>query len=69
MEEIEVGLRISKAGIGFFGIDEVNDLLSKNASVYKLEPFGAITQEEKDSDGNINIILTGFSLKVILKIE
>ena len=68
MKEIEVGLRIDPAtGLGFFGIDEVNQLLLNKAIVTEIEPVGALTRQQKDKDGNINIVLTGFSLKIKLE--
>lgn len=68
MKEVEVGLRTdSHTGIGFFGIDEVNKLISDGANVSQVEAVGAITRQQKDEDGNINIVVTGFSL--IIKLQ
>jgi hypothetical protein len=68
MKEVEVGLRTTpETGISFFGIDEVNQLLSNGAKVAQIEPVGAITRQQKDKDGNINIAVTGFSLMIKLE--
>jgi hypothetical protein len=65
MKEIEIGLRNHpEEGISFFGIDEINQMLSDGAEIIKIIPFGALGEENKDEDGNITIHITGFSLKV-----
>lgn len=68
MIEVEVGLRTDPTtGIDFFGIDEVNQLLANGAKVNRIEPIGAITRQHKDKNGNVNIVVTGFSLMVELE--
>lgn len=68
MKEIEVGLRTDPTtGISFFGIDEVNKLLSNGAKITEIDPVGAITRQHKDENGNRNIAVTGFSIAVKLE--
>ena len=68
MKEIEIGLRTNPTtGISFFGIDEINQLLSDGVKITKIDPVGAITRQHKDENGNITIAVTGFSIAVKLE--
>ncbi len=66
MKEIEIGLRINP-GLEFFGIDEVNQLLSSGMKIRQVIPGGAITRKQKNEDGSVNIILTGFTVTLLLE--
>jgi hypothetical protein len=65
MREIEVGIRIDvHEGLCFFGAEEVNDLLGRGARVTAIEPGGAIMRKLGEDAGNVQLTLSGFSLKV-----
>lgn len=67
MKEIEVGLRMDpKQGVSFFGIDEVNKLLSRGAKIIELEPGGAITRQLEGDRGSVRLVVSGFSLIIRL---
>jgi hypothetical protein len=68
MREVEVGIRIDMhEGLAFFGTEEVNQLLQQGGRVTALEPGGAIMRKLGQEGGNVQLTLSGFSLKV--KIE
>jgi hypothetical protein len=70
MKEIEVGLRTNGAeGLAFFGLEEVNELLTNGAKINLLEPVGILTQEIKQEDGNVSLNITGFSIKIKLSLS
>lgn len=65
MKEIEIGLRNHpEKGISFFGLDEVNQVLSDGSKIIRIIPIGALGKENKDGEGNVTIHITGFSLRV-----
>jgi hypothetical protein len=64
-QEVEVGLRIDpEKGLNFFGLNEVNEFISQGIQVTLIEPVGALTRQQKDKDGNIQITISGFSVMV-----
>ena len=65
MREIEVGIRIDMhEGIAFFGTEEINQLLQQGGRVVAIEPGGAITRKLGENAGNVQLTLSGFSLKI-----
>lgn len=66
MKEIEIGLRINPK-LEFFGIDEVNQLLSNGMKIRQIIPGGAITKKHQNDSGSANIIFTGFLMTVLLE--
>jgi hypothetical protein len=65
MREIEVGIRIDMhKGLSFFGTEEVNDVLRRGGRVVAVEPGGAIMQKTGENAGNVQLTLSGFSLKL-----
>ncbi|MBP0035961.1 MAG: hypothetical protein J7524_22840 [Roseofilum sp. Belize BBD 4] len=67
-KDIKIGLIMNpEEGLKFFGLEEVNNLLSKGEKIIKIEPEGAILEEvSRDSEG-IEVELNGFAL--IVKLE
>jgi len=64
-KEIEVGLRIDpEKGLNFFGLNEVNEFISQGTKVVSIEPVGALTRQQKDKVGNIQLTISGFSVMV-----
>jgi hypothetical protein len=65
MREVEVGIRIDRhEGIEFFGTEEINRLLQQGHRVVALEPGGAIMKKLGEENANIQLTLSGFSLKI-----
>lgn len=67
MREVEVGIRISlEEGIGFVGIEEVNQLIQAGYSVARIEPGGAIMDKLGEDGGYVQLTLTGCTIKILL---
>ena len=65
MREIEVGIRFDQhGGLMFFGTEEINTLLQRNARIIAIDPGGAIMQKLGSDAGNVQLTLCGLSLKV-----
>lgn len=65
MREIEIGIRVDPDnGIQFFGVDDANRLLEGGARIVALEPGGAIMRKVGQNNDNVQLTLSGFSLKL-----
>ena len=55
-----------RAGLSFFGIDEVNAALRAGKKVTAIEPED-LFQQITDSDKNVCHTLSGFTIKVVIE--
>jgi hypothetical protein len=68
MREIKVGLKNSATtGISFFGLDEVNAAIKSGNKVVSIKEGSAIMMKAELDEENVRLILTGFSISVIVK--
>lgn len=67
LKELKVGLRISREkGLSFFGLHEVNVAIEQGAKVVAIKEGDALMQKTEESDENIRLNLTGFSIIVVI---
>jgi hypothetical protein len=67
VKTVNVGIRVDvKNGIGFFGLEEVNQSLQRGARVVEVRPGGAIMTKLGEEAGNVQLTLTGCNLQVVL---
>lgn len=69
MRTIEIGVRFSvEQAPEFFGIDEVNELISRGATVLRLEPAALLMQKSGpgQTEDTVSMYVSGFATKVIL---
>jgi hypothetical protein len=70
IQEIEIGILIElEEGLRFFGIENVNDLLTQGAKVISIEAGGAIMDRTRTENGYVEVTLSGFSIKVKLEYD
>jgi hypothetical protein len=68
MREVEVGIHIRvEKGIGFVGIEEVNQLVQAGYRVAKIEAGGAIMDKLGEEGGYVQLTLTGCTIKILLE--
>jgi hypothetical protein len=68
MKEIKVGLENSEiTGLSFFGLDEVNTAIKNGEKIVSIEEGSAIMKRIELDDDNTRLILTGFSILVIVE--
>jgi hypothetical protein len=70
MKEVEFGGRFNtESRIGFFGINEINELLAKGYTIISLKPGGALmTKLPGIENGNVRLTLSGFSIRAVLEV-
>jgi hypothetical protein len=67
MKEMEVGMKIGmKDGPSFFGLEQVNAALKSGASVVSVREGALITSKVGENADNVEVAVTGFSVKVML---
>lgn len=66
MKELKAGLRISREGILFFGLDEVNAAIERGAKVVAIKEGGAIMRKGEEGDESVRLNLSGFSIIVVI---
>jgi hypothetical protein len=67
MKQMEIGMRIHlKDGPSFFGLDQVNAALKAGASVVSVQEGAVITSKVGEDTDNVELAMTGFSVKVVL---
>ena len=67
MKEIEVGMKIgTKDGPSFFGLEQVNAAPKSGASVISVREGALITSKVGEDQENVELAVTGFSIKVML---
>jgi len=70
IREIEIGLAIDfSEGLRFFGIEEVNELLAKDYRVISIQEGNAILDRKSKENGEMEVIVSGFSVKIKLELE
>ncbi|MBD2491382.1 hypothetical protein [Aulosira sp. FACHB-615] len=68
MKEIRLGIHFnSQEGISFFGVIEVNQLLSQGAKVLEISPEGIIMEDDTSNDEEESFTFGGFSFLVKLE--
>lgn len=55
-----------KDGPSFFGLDQVNAALKAGASVVSVQEGAVITSKVGEDTDNVELAMTGFSVKVVL---
>jgi hypothetical protein len=64
-KEIEVGLLIdANDELKFFGLDEINKLITEGGKVCSIEAGGVIMEQVNSDDEGIEVSISGFKLKV-----
>jgi len=67
MRTIEIGVRYSiEQAPEFFGIDEVNQLISCGAVVLRFEPAALLMQKTAEAEETVTMYISGFATKVVL---
>jgi len=66
LKEIEVGMRITGDGAIFFGLEEVNRAMQGGESVVELREGAVITTRVGEDADNVQLALTGYSIKVVV---
>jgi hypothetical protein len=67
MRTIEIGVRFStEQAPSFFGIDEVNQLISCGAVVLRFEPADLLMQKTAEGEETVTMYVSGFATKVVL---
>ncbi|MBI4783259.1 MAG: hypothetical protein HY785_18355 [Oscillatoriophycideae cyanobacterium NC_groundwater_1537_Pr4_S-0.65um_50_18] len=66
MKELEVGLRVSREGISFFGLNEVNAAIEHGAKVVAIKEGNALMHKTEEGDQNVQLRFSGFSIIVVL---
>ena len=56
-----------KDGPSFFGLDQVNAALKAGASVVSVQEGAVITSNVGEDTDNVELAMTGFSVKVVLE--
>jgi hypothetical protein len=65
MRQLDVGLRFNqKTGLTFFGTDEVNALIKGGAVIVAIEPGDVMLEKVGEGGGNVQLVVSGFKLKV-----
>ena len=67
MKEMEVGMKIAmKDGPSFFGLENLNAAIKAGASVLSVREGALITSKVGEDADNVEMAVTGFSVKVVL---
>jgi hypothetical protein len=68
MKEIKIGLKFSEeTGIHFFGIQEINAELNQGKKVISIQEGDVIMNKQEMGEEDVTLILTGFSMKIIIE--
>lgn len=68
MRTIEIGVRFSpEEAPNFFGIEDVNQLISQGAVVLRFEPADLLMQKTGvgDTEDSVSMYVSGFATKVV----
>ena len=62
----EIGIRIDlEKGLGFFGVEEVNQRIASGQRVVEIRPGGAIMTETGPRGENVSLTLSGCQFQVV----
>ena len=68
MKTVSLGIRVDvKKGIGFFGLEEVNQAIRRGGRVVEIRPGGAIMTKLGEDGENVQLTLTGCDVEVVLE--
>jgi hypothetical protein len=67
-KEVKIGIRInSKPGVEFFGVEDVNSLISQGGRVVSIQQGDAIFTKIGENGGTVRMVLGGCEVKVVME--
>jgi len=67
--EIEIGIRMTvEAGVNFFGMEELRELIDQGAKILNIKEGGALMQKAGENEDIVSMYFSGGSFKVSLAV-